>query len=549
MVNNNRSLSTLPRDKGEILIEKIVSTFMGLEQLDTVAHLNLSKYPLTLSSIDIKGIESICMDDKPHASKYDLLIGDFPIGARSFNKLNLNIQKTLESIDLINEKGYGIYVFEGFNSVFIRQKLHEMIIGRGFRVNAVISLPRYTLPFTAIKGILVFISRNETEKTFFCELQSIETVNQVVENFVEKHNTNILNLGVWESLEKFKGFESWHIEKQINSLKTDYSSYRKFKLGELVIKVKLPKQGTTLDQLPDTVYIPKIGTQNATVDVNTLTLKSQNVFVVEVDPFKIDPAYLSNYLNSALGKLILAQSKDEKNFIPLMNKSDLLDLDIALPDLKTQKQIADTIYKLETIKSIIASFEENLSLNPINSQSTLDQINKVTEIVSELNDADKIKSLIRTGESDSIEFKQTLTLCIRENQKKPDLAMSSLKTIAAFLNSRGGFLLIGVADNGDITGIDAEIEQFHKNGDKFMLSFKDLIKYKIGEQFYPFIKQRLVAVDDKHVVLVECLPSNKAVFVNEKDFYVRTNPATDRLEGQKQATYIETRFYGARWQP
>jgi Putative DNA-binding domain len=537
-----------PSDLGKQLLEQIISTYIKLENLETVAHCNLTNSYSILSSLDIDNLKSISLDDKNHASKYDLLIGDFPIGAKSSGKLNLNIKKTLESLSLIGEKGHGIYVFEGFGSVFVKQKLHELLNGSGFYVNAVVSLPRYTIPFTAIKAILVFLSKKNNDTTFFCEVESVETVDQTLENLVKNHNTNILNLGVSENIDKFKGFESWHIEKEINALKTDYSNYQKFKLIDLIKDVKLPRQGSTLEQSENTVYIPKIGTQNATTDVNTLNLKSHNVFVVEVNRNKIDPAYLCNYLNSTLGKLIISQSKDEKNFIPSMNKSDLLDLDIALPDLTVQKQIANTINKLETIKSIILSFETNLSLSPINSQSTLDQIDKVMEIVSELNDADKVKSLIRKGETDTIEFKGTFTLCLKENQKKTDLALQCIKTIAAFLNSRGGFLLIGVADNGEITGIDLEVEMFHKNSDKFMLSFMDQLKYKIGEQFFPYIKQRLVAINGKHVVLVECLPSTKAVFVEEKDFYVRTNPATHRLEGQKQASYIENRFYVARWQ-
>jgi hypothetical protein len=37
--------------------------------------------------------------------------------------------------------------------------------------------------------------------------------------------------------------------------------------------------------------------------------------------------------------------------------------------------------------------------------------------------------------------------------------------------------------------------------------------------------------------------SDKPVFVDQKDFYLRTSPATDRVEGQKQVDYINSRFY------
>ena len=551
MDTDDRSGSIRLSETSKILIEEIIKTFTVVNNLKFIARLNALKDFSILGKLDIDLTDELLFEELSTQSykKYDLVIGDFPFGVKSeVGRHNLNTQKTIESLDLIGDDGFGLYIFEGFYHAFSRQNLFHHLNYKGFYIQAVINLPKNFFPHTSIRPILVLVSKQRCIKTFFAEADNVDLVLQLIENLKNKDDTNKLDLGLFEELEKFEGFVSWHIEKQIRSLNTDYSKYKKFKLNNLAKNIRVIRPEESFVDDPNIVYIKNIGNHEISNKIDSLIAKPHNYFAVEVDNSKLNPTYLCNYLSSTLGKLVLSKAKDKSTFIPKMPLSECRNLDIALPDLRTQEQIANTIDKLETIKLIIASFEGNLSLNPINSQSTLDQINKVTEIVSELNDADKIKSLIRTGESDSIEFKQTLTLCIRENQKKPDLAMSSLKTIAAFLNSRGGFLLIGVADNGEVTGIDAEIEMFHKNADKFMLSFKDLIKYKIGEQFYPFIKQRLVAVDDKHVVLVECLPSNKAVFVDEKDFYVRTNPATDRLEGQKQATYIETRFYGARWQ-
>jgi len=58
-----------------------------------------------------------------------------------------------------------------------------------------------------------------------------------------------------------------------------------------------------------------------------------------------------------------------------------------------------------------------------------------------LNDSDKILSLIRDGESKTLEFKQTLTKNIRTNQKDKKIQKATLKTIVAFLNTEGGTLL------------------------------------------------------------------------------------------------------------
>lgn len=65
---------------------------------------------------------------------------------------------------------------------------------------------------------------------------------------------------------------------------------------------------------------------------------------------------------------------------------------------------------------------------------------------------------LRAGESDRIEFKETLVLDVKKHLlgKQPlascrseEVLLSSLKTIAAFLNTKGGNLIVGATDSGD----------------------------------------------------------------------------------------------------
>ena len=71
-----------------------------------------------------------------------------------------------------------------------------------------------------------------------------------------------------------------------------------------------------------------------------------------------------------------------------------------------------------------------------------------------------IDALIAGGETETVEFKSTLSVNLRSNDKhKRDerIQLASLKTMAAFLNSRvGGTLIIGVADGGEPVGIDKD---------------------------------------------------------------------------------------------
>ncbi len=69
-------------------------------------------------------------------------------------------------------------------------------------------------------------------------------------------------------------------------------------------------------------------------------------------------------------------------------------------------------------------------------------------------DADaEVLKLIAAGESANLEFKSTARFNIKANQPDPKMERIIAKTVAAFLNSKGGTLLIGVADDKTIHGL------------------------------------------------------------------------------------------------
>jgi hypothetical protein len=155
----------------------------------------------------------------------------------------------------------------------------------------------------------------------------------------------------------------------------------------------------------------------------------------------------------------------------------------------------------------------------------------------------EINRIIEKGESKSLEFKETLSLDVRTNKKEKYIEHSALKTVVAFLNSIGGTLLIGVGDDGLITGVEKEINKLYKmSTDKFLLHFKNLIKTRIGEQFYPFVEYNIIKSNGKNVLRVDCLASSKPCYLDNEGFYVRMNPATDKLEGPKLVEYVQHHF-------
>ncbi len=154
-----------------------------------------------------------------------------------------------------------------------------------------------------------------------------------------------------------------------------------------------------------------------------------------------------------------------------------------------------------------------------------------------------ISELISRGESDDLEFKSTFRWDIRQNKKNPAIEHASLKTMAAFLNSRGGNLLIGVEDDGNIFGVESD---GFPNDDKFLLHLWSLIKSSMGQDISPYLKTTLEKIDGKSVCRVHCQPSPKPVFLRQKgfdeSFYIRIGPGTGSLEISEALKYISERF-------
>ena len=158
------------------------------------------------------------------------------------------------------------------------------------------------------------------------------------------------------------------------------------------------------------------------------------------------------------------------------------------------------------------------------------------------------EELIGQGESMTLEFKSTLRWNLTEDRKdRKGVTHAALRSIAAFLNTEGGDLLLGVADDGGIVGI--ERDQF-ENDDKFMLHLAQVVRNGLGARAGTCIDPSVQIVDGKSVCVVSCRRSPEPVFLTWKgvtaeeggDFFVRSGPGTVKLSPADTEDYIRTRF-------
>lgn len=153
-----------------------------------------------------------------------------------------------------------------------------------------------------------------------------------------------------------------------------------------------------------------------------------------------------------------------------------------------------------------------------------------------------VADLITQGETTTIEFKSTLRTNLHTGEKDPRMEMSVLKTVAAFLNTHGGTLVVGMADDGNPVGID--VDNF-ANEDKMYLHLVNLINSRIGPQHMMHIQPRFDDHDHTRVLVVECSKGKAPVYVkdgNNEKFFVRTGAATTELSVSQVQEYIAQRF-------
>jgi len=153
-----------------------------------------------------------------------------------------------------------------------------------------------------------------------------------------------------------------------------------------------------------------------------------------------------------------------------------------------------------------------------------------------------LEQIVMNGESEAVEFKATLRTNLHTGNKDPRMELSVLKTIAGFLNTTGGTLIVGVYDDGTPADIGAD---GFPNEDKMSLHLVNIVKDRMGPQAMTHMHVHFEDFDSTRVMVIKCGKAPVAVFVkdgNIERFYIRTGPSTTELTASQTQDYIKQRF-------
>lgn len=174
---------------------------------------------------------------------------------------------------------------------------------------------------------------------------------------------------------------------------------------------------------------------------------------------------------------------------------------------------------------------------------------RIEALKAELNK--DIAMLILQGEGPFLEFKSTFRWDIVQARTNRQLEGVVLKSLAGFLNSnQGGTLLIGVADNGEVLGLDYDYQTLKKpNQDGFEQVLMTAIAANLGADLCTHVSILFHVIGNKTVCRLIVAPANRPVFISQNNtpkLYVRTGGATRDLNIQEALEFAVIRWNRAK---
>jgi len=155
--------------------------------------------------------------------------------------------------------------------------------------------------------------------------------------------------------------------------------------------------------------------------------------------------------------------------------------------------------------------------------------------------------LLGAEESERLEYKASAFYSY-QNPDIPESHMfhtSILKPTAGFLNAKGGTLVIGMSDDGDVVGVQKDLELKQWNIDQYVNRITDRIASNLGEFAAAMTTISVVPEGDQHLCLLEIARSPDPVYRTGKQspvFYARINNSTREISGPSLVSYVQKRW-------
>ena len=156
-----------------------------------------------------------------------------------------------------------------------------------------------------------------------------------------------------------------------------------------------------------------------------------------------------------------------------------------------------------------------------------------------------LPDIIAGGENERVEFKETLRWNVYENRVDKSLEHVIAKTICGMINHKGGSLLIGVNDSGEIMGLERDYNTLKiKSSDGFEQIVTSLIQRYLGASACTYVQSFFSDQNELEICRLIIEPARSPIFLrdaNSTKYFVRTGNSTRELDAQETLKHRESK--------
>jgi hypothetical protein len=155
-------------------------------------------------------------------------------------------------------------------------------------------------------------------------------------------------------------------------------------------------------------------------------------------------------------------------------------------------------------------------------------------------------ALIRRGEDDRLEFKSSFRYDRRLQKVNRALEAVVVKTLAGFMNAQGGSLLLGVADDGSVVGLEDDFQTLQrKDQDGYTQLLMSTVAERLGTPACRLLRILFHRQEDKEICRIIILPSPIPIYAKEEKhskFYIRAASGTREMDLEEAVIFIKRKW-------
>lgn len=186
--------------------------------------------------------------------------------------------------------------------------------------------------------------------------------------------------------------------------------------------------------------------------------------------------------------------------------------------------LSDKNIHIEQKNKLIYQWQDIQNLETVSAYKSLEKIAYTLSCFQQESKADQYLALIQESENHRIEFKERTTDLL--TNKKSD---KWVKACFGFMNTRKGYVFIGISDDQQIVGVEQELkDHFNNSLDLMKRSLIDKLAHESQKISNIYTVLEDIKIKDKTILVFKCNKADRPLYY-KGELYMRTNSQTTRV--------------------